>query len=269
MGEIRSNTELANSLNDAISEGHYAKKQLLCKDWLIAWSHRSRFEMGLELAREFSGKRVLDYGCGDGTFLAMLMSDASAPGSAIGVEAHAILVDDCRARFGKHSGLSFISDDKLNDSAHAAAYDAVFCMEVLEHVVQLNTVLDRLSYLLSPTGKLFVSVPVETGLPLLVKQSARRIAAWRGLGDYKYTSAYTPGEYWKSIFAGSRQHITRPVYKGEGDYTYHDHKGFNWMRLRKILAERYEIERTFSSPRVCFSPHFASQVWFVARKKPQ
>ncbi len=76
MREIRSDTEVANALNDAISDGHYAKKQLLCKDWLIAWSHRSRFQMGLGLAREFSGKRVLDYGCGDGTFLAMLMSDA-------------------------------------------------------------------------------------------------------------------------------------------------------------------------------------------------
>ncbi|HKS39846.1 MAG TPA: methyltransferase domain-containing protein [Blastocatellia bacterium] len=267
MPEMRSDTELVNTLNDAISDGHYAKKQLLCKDWLIAWSHRSRFQMGLSLAREFSGKRVLDYGCGDGTFLAMLMSDASAPGSAVGVEAHSSLIDDCRARFGKHSGLSFIPDDELDDSRHAAAYDAVFCMEVLEHVVELNPMLDRLNYLLSPAGKLFVSVPVETGLPLIVKQTARRIAAWRGLGDYKYTSAYKLSEYWKSLFPRDRQHITRPVYKGEGDYTYHDHKGFNWMRLRKLLAERYEIERTVSSPLSWLPPHLASQVWFVARKK--
>ena len=266
MREIRSDAEVANALNDAISDGHYAKKQLLCKDWLIAWSHRSRFQMGLSLAREFSGKRVLDYGCGDGTFLAMLMSERNAPVSAVGVEAHVSLIDDCRARLGKYPGLSFIPDDEL-DGNHAARYDAVFCMEVLEHVVELNPLLDRLNYLLSPAGKLFISVPVETGFPLLVKQTARRIAAWRGLGDYKYTSAYKLGEYWKSLFPGDRQHITRPVYKGEGDYAYHDHKGFNWMRLRKILADRYEIERTLSSPLSWLSPHLASQVWFVARKK--
>src|SRR3954464_3626584 len=107
MEDARRDEKSAGSLNDAISDGHYAKKQLLCKNWLIAWSHRSRFRMGLQLARELSAKRVLDYGCGDGTFLAMLMSDANPPQVAIGVEAHASLVADCRARFAHQPGLSF------------------------------------------------------------------------------------------------------------------------------------------------------------------
>ena len=267
MQEVRRNAKSAGPLNDAISGGHYAKKQLLCKDWLIAWSHRSRFQMGLRLARELSPRRVLDYGCGDGTFLAMLMSCANPPQAAVGVEAHTSLVADCRARFAHQPGLSFILDDELSGGEQAGAYDAVFCMEVLEHVVEMEPVLDRLSRLVSPTGKLFISVPVETGLPLLIKQTARRIAAWRGLGDYKYTSSYKLSEYWKSLFATSRQHIARPIYKGEGDYVYHDHKGFNWMLLRKILAERYEIERTISSPLRWLPPHLASQAWLVASKK--
>lgn len=140
-------------------------------------------------------------------------------------------------------------------------------MEVLEHVFDVGHVLDRLARLLSPSGALIVSVPVETGLPLAVKQAARRIAGWRGLGDYKYTSAYTPGEYWKSLFAGGRQHIARPVYEGEDRYPYHDHKGFNWMSLRRTLAERFRIERTLGTPVPWLPPHLASQVWFLARGK--
>ena len=85
-----------------------------------------------------------------------------------------------------------------------------------------------LASLLKPEGKLLISVPVETGMPLLIKQAARRIAGWRGLGDYKYTSAYTLREYCASLFPGKRQHITRPIYKGGDEHAFHDHKGFNW-----------------------------------------
>ena len=62
-----------------LREGHYAAKQIFCRDSLIAWSHRRRFEVGLRLARRFSGKRILDYGCGDGTFLALLHAAPLAP----------------------------------------------------------------------------------------------------------------------------------------------------------------------------------------------
>ncbi len=261
------NINEAAKLDEAVSGGHYAKKQLLCKDWLISWSHRSRFETGLELARRYQGDRVLDYGCGDGTFLAMLMSDALRPREAVGAEAHASLVSDCRDRLPEDERLRFILADDLDTAEHRGAYEVIFCMEVLEHVVDLDTVIRRIDNLLSESGKLVVSVPVETGLPLLVKQTARRVAGWRGLGDYKYTSRYTLKEYCASVLAGARQHIPRPVYGGEGGLPYHDHKGFNWMLLKRRLSDTFEIESTLCSPLSWLSPHLASQVWFVARKK--
>ena len=58
-------------LRDAVSGGHYAQKQILSRDRLVAWSHARRFDTALTLARNFSGKRILDYGSGDGTFLAL------------------------------------------------------------------------------------------------------------------------------------------------------------------------------------------------------
>ena len=137
-------------------------------------------------------------------------------------------------------------------------------MEVLEHVVELDPVIDRLWRLLASDGTLLVSVPVETGLPLLVKQAARRIAGWRGIGDYPGTSPYSWREYCASVFAGSRPHLTRPVY-GER-MRFHDHKGFNWMALRDRLALRFAIGRVVASPISWLGPHLATQVWFVARK---
>jgi hypothetical protein len=117
---------------------------------------------------------------------------------------------------------------------------------------------------LAPGGTLVVSVPVETGVPLLVKQAARRVAGWRGLGDYSHTSRYTIAEYWAGVTAGRAQHMARPQY---GDaIPFHDHKGFNWQALRDRLCRRFALNETLASPIAWFGPHLASQVWFVMRK---
>jgi SAM-dependent methyltransferase len=247
-----------------LREGHYAAKQIFCRDRLIAWSHRRRFDTGLALAQRFAGGRLLDYGCGDGTFLALLSATAGRPSEAVGAELDAGQVNDCRSRLGGGRGLSFVSIADLDSDLHRGRYDAVVCMEVLEHVVDLEPVIDRLATLLTPAGSLVVSVPVETGLPLIVKQATRCIAGWRGIGDYPGTSPYTWREYRASIFAGSRPHLTRPIYGGTTPF--HDHKGFNWMALRNRLGRRFTIDRVVASPFAWLGPRLATQVWFVGRK---
>lgn len=256
-------------LNESLNQGHFARKQIFCKDRLIAWSHRSRFEIGLQLAEQLVGKRVLDYGCGDGTFLALLMARPCAPAFVVGAELEAHVVDECRTRLGQAGQLDFVLIDELSLAEHCGAYDAVFCMEVLEHVVEVELAISLLARLLTPTGRLFISVPVETGLPLLVKQAARHIAGWRGIGDYPGITPYTGREYWDSLFAGRKQHIARPIHFNSNGQSAHDHKGFNWMALRKLIAAHFEIERTISSPLTWLPPQLASQVWFLARKKPR
>jgi SAM-dependent methyltransferase len=252
----------------ALRDGHYATKQIFCSDRLIAWSHRRRFETGLDLASRFKGQRILDYGCGDGTFLALLTDGPSAPALAVGAELDDFQVDDCRRRLAHRPGLRFESIAALDDHAHRGRYDGVVCMEVLEHVVDLTTVIGRLSRLLAADGTLLISVPVETGLPLLLKQAARRVAGWRGIGDYPGTSPYTWAEYRASVFAGRTPHLERPVYGGDTRTPFHDHKGFNWMALQDLLAERFEISRVVASPVSWLGPHLATQVWFEAHRRP-
>lgn len=254
--------------DEPIREGHYARKQLFSRSRLISWSHRSRFEVGLQLAKEFGGKRVLDYGSGDGSFLAMLMKGPRPPAIAVGAELQISVVENCRARLGAQSGLAFVVNEELETAEHLGAYDAVICMEVLEHVLEIKPLLEKFMELLAPSGKLIISVPVETGLPLLVKETVRRFAGWRGIGDYPGTTSYTLSEFATSMIAnGKRQHLVRPVHKNADGSGSHDHKGFNWMVLREMLAQMFEIERVVGSPLSWLTPHLASQVWFVARKK--
>jgi SAM-dependent methyltransferase len=255
------------SADPALRRGHYAAKQIFCRDRLIAWSHGRRYRTGLHLAARFRGRRILDYGCGDGTFLAMLVATTYGPARAVGAELDDFQVEDCRARLGGRPGLSFERISTLDGDEHRGAYDGVVCMEVLEHVVALDRVLDQLWRLLDHDGTLLVSVPVETGLPLILKQAARRVAGWRGVGDYPGTSPYTLREYAASVFAGRIQHLKRPVYGSREGATFHDHKGFNWMALRDRLARRFIIQHVTASPFSWLGPHLAAQVWFVGRKR--
>lgn len=252
------------TLSDAVAGGGYARKQILSRSRLISWSHTRRFQTAVSLAGAFAGKRVLDYGSGDGTFLAMLMMRPTAPALAVGAELPRDVIEDCRVRFANEPRVRFLHVHDLDLGEHTAAYDAVFCMEVLEHVCDWDPLLARVSRLLAPGGRLVVSVPVETGLPVVVKQLVRHVAGWRRIGDYPGTSSYSWAQLAAAVFAGNQQHVTRPVFYG-GSGPFHDHKGFNWMVLRDRLSRQFEIERTMASPFQVLGPHLAAQVWMVAR----
>lgn len=250
----------------AVRDGHYAVKQIYCRDRLVAFSHRRRFRMAVELAREFRGQRLLDYGCGDGTFLALLHDAGAAPAIAVGADLDDVQMNDCRARLGR-IGARFERIADLDAPEHDRAYDAIVCTEVLEHVFDVDAVIDSLHRLLRDDGRLIVSVPVETGLPLVLKQIVRRVAGWRGVGDYRWTSAYSWRELASAVFAGRQPHMARPVFEGGTGVPYHDHKGFNWRALADRLSRRFAIDAVLASPFKALGPAFATQVWFVARKK--
>ncbi|HZT76370.1 MAG TPA: methyltransferase domain-containing protein [Vicinamibacterales bacterium] len=251
-----------------VRDGHYAAKQIYSRDRLVAFSHQRRFRTAVDLASRFRGQRMLDYGCGDGTLIALLHEAGAAPALAVGADLDDRQVDDCRARLGQLPGVRFERIADLDTPPHRGAYDGVICTEVLEHVVDLDAVIDSLHRLVRDEGTLIVSVPVETGLPLVVKQAVRRIAGWRGVGDYKWTSAYTWRELAASVCAGRRPHIARPIYHGTTGVPFHDHKGFNWKALADRLSTRFAIERILASPFARLGPSLATQVWFVARKLP-
>jgi 2-polyprenyl-3-methyl-5-hydroxy-6-metoxy-1,4-benzoquinol methylase len=255
------------TLIEAVRAGFYARKQINSRSRLIAWSHRGRFATSVRLAREIAAVRVLDYGCGDGTFLGLLMNGEPAPRVAVGAELTMSIVADCRERFKAQKGLHFMLIEDLERPAHHGAYDAVYCMEVLEHVIDPAAMLDTFDRLLAPGGRLVISVPIETGLPVVVKQVVRRIAGWRGIGHYPGTTAYTPLELLRSIFARSTQHITRPIHTREDGSTFHDHKGFNWRVLRTLVSRRFDLVRESTSPVEWLGLQLGTQRWLIARKR--
>jgi 2-polyprenyl-3-methyl-5-hydroxy-6-metoxy-1,4-benzoquinol methylase len=250
-----------------LAEGMYASKQLFGGFSLLAWSHRRRFDVALELARPMAGRRMLDYGAGDGTLLAMAHDEFP---DAIGLEVDPGLVGDCSERFAHLTGLRFMHAD-LADTLPAASFGVVICTEVLEHCPDdaVGVALARMRRLVAPDGRVIISVPVEIGLPLAIKQAARVIAARRVHSDYKNRETYAFGEFLRMLTATTNTAIPRPTYQTE--FTpgvpnrYHGHKGFNWRSMRARIRTVFRIAETRFSPISWLGPQLASQAWFVCR----
>ena len=249
---------------DAVAEGHYYRKQLGCKSGVIAWSHRSRFRVGLRLIGP-SVPKLLDYGCGDGTFLAMA---ANRVQEAWGADIAADQVIDCQKRLASFTNLRFCTISELADDIHSGAYPVVTCMETLEHCTApiVEVVLRDLARLVSPGGRVIISVPIEIGPTFLLKSVVRRAAAWRGLSDYRHYEKYAFRNALRMVFARRDTVLDRPVY-GEPDAPSHSHYGFNWRAMRERVRAHLTVERNLFSPLGYFGGWVSSQAWFICRPR--
>ncbi len=246
-------------------EGHYYRKQIGCKDGIISWSHSSRFHKAIELVGTQGTTRVLDYGCGDGTLLAML---ANKIDFGVGADIAEDQVLDCRNRLGNYDQLSFHTIEKLRESAEADSFDFVLCMETLEHCIPpiVEKVLEDLRYFCKPNGKVIISVPIEIGPTFILKYFLRKFAAWRGLSDYQYYESYTAWNAMRMLLATRKTNVERPIY-GDVGKEFHSHYGFNWRRMRATVGSKLHVERTLFTPIACPGGLLSSQAWFLCSKR--
>lgn len=250
-------------MKDALRSGDYARKQIYCPDPVVAWSHGRRFSLAARLAAENPGTRLLDFGCGDGTFVALTHG---AVRDAVAADVDERQLEDCRRRLHTLTNVRFLSTATLDAEEHRRAYDVVTCMEVLEHCVDVERrrVLDTLARLCRPGGRIIISVPIEVGPALAGKQLFRALAAFRGLGDYRHRETYTAAELARALLA--RPNLARAEYEVDGEtgpIRYCGHKGFDWRTLQCEVAERMCLERRMFTPMPMLGPVMNSQVWFV------
>jgi SAM-dependent methyltransferase len=248
-----------------IGDGHYARKQLRCPSRVVSWSHGSRFDLAVQLAGADPGGRLLDYGCGDGTFVAMVHERFA---ETRGADAEAGQIEDCRQRLGRLPGLSFSLTDDLG-SEHTGRWNVVTCMEVLEHCLEdeRRRVISELARLCAPRGTVIISVPIEIGPSLLGKQFVRAVAGLRGLGDYAHRERYSPFEMLRSVAGLPIHRDVHTDVKPEGSFSFHGHKGFDWRVVEREAGERLAIERRVFSPLRWTGPIINSQAWLICRPR--
>lgn len=211
------------------------------------------------------GGRLLDYGCGDGTFVAMVHDGFT---EVCGADSEPEQIAGCRARLGDLPGVGFAMTRELGPQ-DTAKWDVVTCMEVLEHCLEpeRRRIIGELGRLCVPGGRVVVSVPIETGPSVVGKQVVRALAGLRGLGDYAHRERYTPLEMMRGAVGLP---VGRVVFEGhgsEGAFQYYGHKGFAWRDVQREIGERLVIERRLFSPLPWAGSALNSQVWFVCRRK--
>ena len=218
-----------------------------------------------------AGGRLLDYGCGDGTFAAMIHGDFR---EVAGWDVDPRQVAECRRRLGHLAGVTFDVVPDLRPATRAVtapSFDVVTCMEVLEHCLEpeRRRVLDVLRALARPGGLVVISVPIEIGPSVAGKQLFRALAGMRNLGDYRHRERYSPIELLRSILG---RPVPRIAFEGQGSsgpYWYYGHKGFDHRALAREIAERFTIRERLFSPMPWLGPALNSQVWFVCEPADQ
>ncbi|MGH8121307.1 MAG: bifunctional 2-polyprenyl-6-hydroxyphenol methylase/3-demethylubiquinol 3-O-methyltransferase UbiG [Rudaea sp.] len=109
------------------------------------------------------GARVLDVGCGGGILSEAL---AAAGANVMGIDLAPRVLEVARLHLhesGQHVEYREVSVEALAQEM-PGAFDAITCMEMLEHVPDPGSVIDACALLLKPAGRLFLSTLNRTPL---------------------------------------------------------------------------------------------------------
>src|SRR5262245_6341389 len=132
----------------------------ISNNWL--WHHSftaERYRRALALLGTLSGKRILDYGCGDGALLGMISKQVGASGEAHGFDPNSKAVELAEALLVKHrlaANVCSASSDLPDDY-----YDGVVCTEVIEHVYDPLHLLNEIHRVLKPGATVVITTPVR------------------------------------------------------------------------------------------------------------
>jgi 2-polyprenyl-6-hydroxyphenyl methylase/3-demethylubiquinone-9 3-methyltransferase len=148
----------------------------------------------VERAGPLNGRSVLDVGCGGG-----LLSEAMARAGAhvTGLDLSQELIDVARLH-ALEGGMALeyrVESAEQHAVANAGRYDAVTCMEMLEHVPEPAAVVTALANLVRPGGDVFVSTLNRTPRAyLLAVLGAEYLLRLLPAGTHSYERFIRPSE---------------------------------------------------------------------------
>ena len=215
---------------------------------LRRWAHRTRFAKSVQAIDPTDGARVLDFGCGDGLFLNQLKRSSNVQLRLTGYEPYMEGLDN--------NEVPILNDweDVKSLVAEQGKFDIVTSFEVFEHFSPDNQLaaLSKIREVLATGGSLVISVPVEIGVPGLVKNVIRKIE------QKNKNPIYSVRNIAKSI-------VGSPMPEIRDEDGYLPHMGFYFKDLEDVFKKHFEITKKFYSPLGMLGFNANSQVFYRLR----
>ncbi len=152
------------------------------KNPLIDYLFWQRVKVAANYANENgSGRKVLDFGCGSGV-LSYLLAEQGYAVTACDIEFRPLQL--VKEEIDFPTGITFLAGDILSMDLPKGSFDAIFALDVLEHIENLEAYIIRFNELLIPNGSIIVSGPTEN----ILYKIGRSLAGNRFTGDYHVTN---------------------------------------------------------------------------------
>jgi SAM-dependent methyltransferase len=202
---------------------------------IARFAHRTRLKKSKKLVAPYltGSATLLDYGCGQGRFLHELAIEFKKDQPNISLLGYDPIMS---AKFDDYQVVS------NQDEIAPESVDVITCLEVCEHLSDDETLvfIDFVSKAMKPTGTLLVTVPIEIGPVLLIKELSRSIL-------YRRRPQMPISELVKGAFLGI------PPTRAEDRLSFHT--GYDWRDTRETL------QKTFACDDIQFSP-FPYRSWW-------
>lgn len=196
------------ALNDRLALEHSIDDYYARSSWPIRMVERRRLAIIRDFVGDPDGLEIAEVGSGGGHVLRMF---PTARLTAIDVSA--VYLDIARKNLAGYD-VRFLKGEADKLALPAASFDRVICTEVLEHVVDPDSVLAAIARLLRPTGIGVVTVPNDP-LILRLKNVLRRIPGrWLGAdrvewgGGTYHIHSWAPDKF-EGILAGHLRVVER------------------------------------------------------------
>lgn len=139
------------------------------------WSEEN-FEYHMDLFKPFVGGKLLDYGCGDGQFLNRIYDYCEI---ACGIDICDLAIEKAHHSYPSLE-LKLISDHKIPYEDNY--FDTACAIDVLEHIVDIESVFEELNRVLKLKGNLLIATNEITRIKII-------LIALRHLDDYFYPAS--------------------------------------------------------------------------------
>lgn len=228
--------------------GH-SKQLYHSKHKIMNWVHAAHIKEAVRLAALDGSQRFLDAGCSDGELIVRADGNYTL---AVGADHNREALKTLNQRLVNDNRLLTLQGDVCHMPFPDQAFDVVCCLETLEHVYDMPAAIAEFKRIVDDNGTLIVSVPIERGLPILLKQGVSNLF----FGGYR--GKYTWQEIWHAT-TGQMEKIERPNLSS--------HKGFDYKTVAVELHKHFEHVTQGGLPVKWLGTFLNTQVIFTARIK--